>query len=489
MSLFISYSSMDKSYAEEIDSKLSRYGVTVIRDERDLKPLANIRKFMQEIKNSDYAVCLISDNYLKSANCLFEFNGFTKVPDLKGRLMPVLLPGMTFSNDMYTVFVAQSKEADRLRTEGKERPFVSVIREWFSPKKHRDDSQLAQFNKAWSYLTALKCFGYNDIAGKSFKDVFAFVGVYEDKVWDEAALIKKIADPQEREIAYEKLMQRYPEGFATLYNRAIVCDDNKEYKLAEFYYQEFLKKFPRPDDQVMGLYGLGLTYTHIKNYGEAIKCHTRAISLNPGAWKSYQGLGDVYIKQHQNQEALDNYKAAYNIVKDTGPALGIGSALYNMGDYAGATKFLSESVRLDKHNQQAQEFLKLAKEKISDQTKAAAGRVAAEGYAELTEKAWRLYNSGHFDIEVLKTIVLKSFKLNPEYPMTVILCAVLLIVYQGPGGQKMEGVSYLIGLLKKDITQAEKALALNVLVMAKHGAQKEQDKIIIEALIESYKGK
>jgi tetratricopeptide (TPR) repeat protein len=363
MSLFISYSSKDKSYAEEIDSKLSRYGVTLIRDERDLKPLASIKEFMQEIKDSDYAVCLISDNYLKSPNCLYEFNEFLKVADSKERLMPVLLPGTKFSDDKYAVFVAQGKEADRLKTKQKKQLLVSAIREWFSPKKPLDNSQFALFNKAWEYLTGNKCFGYNDIAGKSFKDVFSFVGVYEEKVWDEAARIKKIADSQEREIAYEKLMQQYPEGFATLYNRAAVCDDNKEYKLAEFYYQEFLKKFPGPEDQVMGLYGLGLTYTHMENYQQAIKCHMGAISLNPGAWKSYQGLGDIYIKQNRNQEALDSYKAAYNIVKDAGPALGIGCALYNLADFKGAKEFLSESARLNPDNRQTQEFLKSAQEK------------------------------------------------------------------------------------------------------------------------------
>jgi hypothetical protein len=98
-----------------------------------------------------------------------------------------------------------------------------------------------------------------------------------------------------------------------------------------------------------------------------------------------------------------------------------------------------------------------------------------------------MYNSDNFDIGVLKKIILKAFKLNPEHPMTIILSSVLLIEYNASEDQVMVAVSFIIGLLKKEITPAEKSLALKVMNMAKLAAHNEQDKIIIDAVIGSYK--
>ena len=78
MTLFLSYSSKDTQYASELDESCMTYGVNVIRDDRDLKPYENIISFMDQIKSKDFAIMLLSENYLKSKYCIYEFSEFMK---------------------------------------------------------------------------------------------------------------------------------------------------------------------------------------------------------------------------------------------------------------------------------------------------------------------------------------------------------------------------------------------------------------------------
>lgn len=70
--IFISYSWSDEAEVKKIDSYFARLGINLIRDNRDLKYNSNIHNFMKSIGDADKIILYISENYLKSVNCMFE---------------------------------------------------------------------------------------------------------------------------------------------------------------------------------------------------------------------------------------------------------------------------------------------------------------------------------------------------------------------------------------------------------------------------------
>jgi hypothetical protein len=70
--IFLSYSWKDRDIADEIDNDFKAVGITFRRDERDAKYRTSIKEFMDTVGKHDYVVMLISDDYLRSANCMYE---------------------------------------------------------------------------------------------------------------------------------------------------------------------------------------------------------------------------------------------------------------------------------------------------------------------------------------------------------------------------------------------------------------------------------
>lgn len=90
MSLFISYNREQKDFADKIESSV-RTACPVLRDTNDIAPWGSIEEFMNRIRQADFAVLLISDEYLKSINCMYEACQLYRGVNWKSRRMYVVL--------------------------------------------------------------------------------------------------------------------------------------------------------------------------------------------------------------------------------------------------------------------------------------------------------------------------------------------------------------------------------------------------------------
>lgn len=90
MKIFLSYSWLDDKLADNIDDKFIDIGITLLRDRRDIKYRNSIKEFMKQIRNEDYVLIIISDNYLKSSNCMYEVTEFIKDENYKERILPIV---------------------------------------------------------------------------------------------------------------------------------------------------------------------------------------------------------------------------------------------------------------------------------------------------------------------------------------------------------------------------------------------------------------
>lgn len=92
--VFLSYCQKDKDIADCIDEKIGKLlegKATLSRDIRDVEYHESFKKFMQSIEKHDYVISIISDNYLKSRNCMYEMLEVVKDSNFSRRLLFIVL--------------------------------------------------------------------------------------------------------------------------------------------------------------------------------------------------------------------------------------------------------------------------------------------------------------------------------------------------------------------------------------------------------------
>ena len=70
-SVFISYSWDDITIADQIEEAIQNWAI-VHRDIRDVESGDSLKQFMKSIRKQDFAILIVSNNYLESRNCMYE---------------------------------------------------------------------------------------------------------------------------------------------------------------------------------------------------------------------------------------------------------------------------------------------------------------------------------------------------------------------------------------------------------------------------------
>jgi cellulose biosynthesis protein BcsQ len=96
VSIFLSYCQKDSCYANEIDLYFKDTNINIKRDIREISSWKSIRGYMKTIRNMEYAILIITENYLKSFNCMYEVMELMKEKDYKNKIFPVL-----YTTDIY----------------------------------------------------------------------------------------------------------------------------------------------------------------------------------------------------------------------------------------------------------------------------------------------------------------------------------------------------------------------------------------------------
>ena len=103
--IFLSYCWDDTDRANSIDDYLKEKGIAVTRDIRGIDTWQSLKDFMQTIRDNDFAVLLISDAYLKSANCMYEVLEIMKEQKYRTRIFPAIINSAIYSTDKQIEYV------------------------------------------------------------------------------------------------------------------------------------------------------------------------------------------------------------------------------------------------------------------------------------------------------------------------------------------------------------------------------------------------
>ena len=93
MQIFLSYSWKQEEIANQLCSffeSLKSFGVEIVRDKDRLHYMQNIKDFMKTINKTDFAVLIISDEYLESENCMYEISELMRLAEYKDRILVLL---------------------------------------------------------------------------------------------------------------------------------------------------------------------------------------------------------------------------------------------------------------------------------------------------------------------------------------------------------------------------------------------------------------
>ena len=99
LEMFVSYCQKNKIYADHIDLYFKDKEITIHRDIRDISEWGSIKGYMNTISNMDYAVLVITDNYLKSFNCMYEVLELMKDYNYKNKIFPVVVETSIYSTE------------------------------------------------------------------------------------------------------------------------------------------------------------------------------------------------------------------------------------------------------------------------------------------------------------------------------------------------------------------------------------------------------
>ncbi|CAG7840009.1 hypothetical protein CLOHAE12215_01425 [Clostridium haemolyticum] len=99
VNMFVSYCQKDAIYADNIDLYFKGKNIKIHRDIRDISDWKSIREYMQTIRDMDYAILIITDNYLKSFNCMYEVLEVMKEKNYENKIFPVVVETSIYSNE------------------------------------------------------------------------------------------------------------------------------------------------------------------------------------------------------------------------------------------------------------------------------------------------------------------------------------------------------------------------------------------------------
>lgn len=94
VTIFLSYCQKDTDVANCLEENLKEHiqeKAKISRDIRDVEYHESFKDFMQSIERHDYVITLISDNYLKSRNCMYEMLEVVKDSHFSEKLVFIVL--------------------------------------------------------------------------------------------------------------------------------------------------------------------------------------------------------------------------------------------------------------------------------------------------------------------------------------------------------------------------------------------------------------
>ncbi|MEN8619611.1 TIR domain-containing protein [Shewanella baltica] len=386
ISIFISYSWSDTKVADEIESDLSQFQLSLVRDVRDIEYKSSITGFMEKIRDTDFAILLLSEDYLKSKNCLKEVIHLLKEKEYKNKILPIIVGNPSIYNAEGRVLYTRHwlEEKNKLEKLINSLPATAIINEIQELKVLKSIS--SNINDFLNYISDIKNVTFSELKDEGYKSLIESIGginvdhliellqitlnpnVDEKELqiddWFEnntptsdayairAVVAKLKNNTLKAEANYEKAIELNAENAFALNDYAyMLFNEKREHQKAKDMLVKAIEIFP---NFTVARLNLGCLLTDaFDDIESAKKQYEEIISYNPTEEKAYNNLANCYkrnSKSKANQKVIcELYDKALSLNPDYIEVhLGYGSFLSEyMGEHDKALKHYDEMLRID----------------------------------------------------------------------------------------------------------------------------------------------
>jgi tetratricopeptide (TPR) repeat protein len=319
--IFLSYSWANKKIADKIYYDLTFIGFVVNKDDHSLKYTDRISEFMKKIREADFALLLICDNYLKSINCMTEAMQLDRDDDIWEKILPVICNDAKIQEPISRINYVHYWQEKFSAIESSLNILEPInARSLYSElKSYKEITQNID-----SFLNNLKdtlFINPEELFKKFYKPLTDRIGVNPDFT-DMAQLIpiSTIKDPDLRLTAIKAFMEKTEKENSSCYSIIASC------------------------------------HRDMNQLKEAIQFYKKAIELDEFNFTAWNNLGQIYELNNLNFIAAKNAYEKAIIAKSNFdiPRLNLGVLLKNhFNDILGAKNQYEEILKFDENNSKA----------------------------------------------------------------------------------------------------------------------------------------
>lgn len=278
--IFISYSWSEKDITNKIYNDLTLVGLKINKDDKNLKYTDSLSEFMKSINDSDAAIILISENYLKSINCMYELLLVSKSTEsIKEKVLPILNNAKIFSiEDRIELIKYWQDKYNKLRET------ISSI-DLLNSKEIIEEVKIVKeiSENISSVLGSIKdmlCITTKDLFDKSYNQIFLKVNANPDLTkMLELIPIANILNPHKRLKSIKNFVSSHKIETAACYS--IIGSCYRDLNNKELAVENYKKAIELDNFNYAAWNNLGQVYELMfKNYDEAEKAYLKAIESN-----------------------------------------------------------------------------------------------------------------------------------------------------------------------------------------------------------------
>lgn len=307
--IFISYSWSDKSIADKIYYDLTLVGFNVTKDSNTLKYTDRISEFMKRIGTCKFALIILSEQYLKSFNCMTEIMFLNENKNIWKKILPVVDKSLLIYNP-----VDRLKFVDYWQMKCKE--VADAISKLQDSNVEEAKDELLRYQKIATGIDSflinvkdiLNC-SPEELFHQSYRPIIDKIGVEPDFTkMIEMLPISIIKNPEERLKRLDAYSKKHKIEHSYYYAFLASCykDLNQKKKAL----LAFKKAIQYDNFNFTAWNNLGQLY-HLgyKNYSEAKVCYEKSISSKPDLDIPRLNLGILLSDNFKKKkEAMDQYQ-------------------------------------------------------------------------------------------------------------------------------------------------------------------------------------
>lgn len=327
INVFLSYCWKDSPVAEEIYSVLTQVGVDVVMDKHTLEYKDNLQKYMQHIRKADYALLLLSEDYLKSRNCLYEILQLLKdETTLFDRILPVIVnQAKIYSVPDKLAFVQYwENQAKLLEMQINQSNPVNSFEAFHEVNLYQQiaNNILGFLNQ----ITTIKHLSFEELKKGAFLPILQQMGFNDLTYVLDLMPITMMKDCNKRELALDAYLEKYPANTYYYTIRGRTAEMERRFDRAKVFFERALE-LNSSNLEALNQLGLLLQF-YSKDNIKARSCYEKAIEVKPEFTICRLNLGVLLSSEFDDWEGA---RKQYDAILSYEP--NCAKAYHNLGNY------------------------------------------------------------------------------------------------------------------------------------------------------------